>query len=212
MNERDALIAKLSTGLESVKPATSIDRIAIYWLVLSALYVVAVTHFMAPVRPNAWFQLATEKRFLLECLGGVLAISVCALGAFRAAVPGALTRRFLLLGVILMSLWLSSYLIGLLSPALELDMLGKRAHCIWETLVYALPPMALAFVLTRRFYPLRAVSQAFSFSLVAGMIPALYMQIACMYAPAHILLFHIMPGVLVGGVGVVVALMLSRRR
>ena len=33
-----------------------------------------------------------------------------------------------------------------------------------------------------------------SLALAAGMIPALYMQIACMYAPAHILQFHILPG------------------
>jgi hypothetical protein len=30
--------------------------------------------------------------------------------------------------------------------------------------------------------------------LAAGLIPALYMQIACMYDPGHILLFHILPG------------------
>ena len=31
-------------------------------------------------------------------------------------------------------------------------------------------------------------------ALAAGMIPALFMQVACMYDPSHILLLHILPG------------------
>ena len=212
MTNRDALIATLSADLHSVKPATQVDRVAAAWLFLSAIYVVAMTHFMGPARSNAWSQLATEPRFLLECLGGLLAITIGALGAFRAAVPGALSRRFLLLAIGLMPVWWSFYVVGLLEPGLEPSMQGKRPHCIWETFVYALPPMALAFLLTRRFYPLRPVSLAFSFSMVAGMIPALYMQIACMYSPAHILAFHLLPGVLVAITGAAVAWMLALRR
>ncbi len=212
MTNRDALIATLSADLQSVKPATPVDRVAIAWLLLSAMYVVAITHFMGPARSNAWFQLATEPRFLLECLGGLLAMTIGAVGAFRAAVPGALSRRFLLLAIALMPIWWSFYLVGLLEPGMEPSMLGKRPHCIWETFVYALPPMVLAFLLTRRFYPLRPVYLAFSFSMVAGMMPALYMQIACMYAPAHILAFHLLPGILVAAAGAGVAWILSLRR
>ena len=84
-------------------------------------------------------------------------------------------------------------------------MLGKREHCVWETFIYALPPMLLAFVLTRRLYPLQPVHTAMYFSLAAGMMPALYMQIACMYAPAHILQFHILPGLMVVFVGAAIA-------
>jgi len=37
------------------------------------------------------------------------------------------------------------------------------------------------------------------------MMPALYMQLACMYEPAHILSFHILPGLMMVGVGAVIA-------
>ena len=33
-----------------------------------------------------------------------------------------------------------------------------------------------------------------SLGLAAGMLPALYMQLACMYEPLHILTLHILPG------------------
>lgn len=205
MTRRDDLIADLSSDLQSVRPAVNIDLIAAGWLLLSALYVIGVTHWFGPVRDNAFAQLASEPRFLMETLCGLLAITVTTLVAFRAAIPGALTAQFFALGAVLMLFWLSCYVVGLFSPALEPSMLGKREHCVWETFVYALPPVLLAFFITRRLYPLQPVQTAMSFSLAAGMMPALYMQIACMYAPAHILQFHILPGLLVVLVGASIA-------
>ena len=46
--------------------------------------------------------------------------------------------------------------------------------------------------------------------LVAGMLPALYMQIACMYTPLHILKFHIAPGLMVALVAPLLMLALRR--
>ncbi len=195
------LIASLSKDLESVKPPAGSDRVALTWLVVSGLYVVAVTSVLGPIRPNALTQLLTEPRFLLETLVGVAAIVSLTLIAFRAAVPGALSKKFALMGFGLLVFWLGSYVVGLASPALEPSMLGKRHYCVFETFIYALPPILAAFILTRRLYPLRPVQTALWYSLAAGMIPALYMQLACMYIPAHILQFHIMPGLLVGLLG-----------
>ena len=205
MNSREDLIASLSSDLQRVRPTGNINLLAVGWLLLSAFYVVGITHWFGPVRSNALVQLVTEPRFMLESVVGVLAITVTTLIAFRAAIPGVLSARFFTTGVVLMLVWLSCYVVGLLSPALEPSMLGKREHCIWETFIYALPPMLLAFVLTRRLYPLQPVQTAMYFSLAAGMMPALYMQIACMYAPAHILQFHILPGLMVVLVGAAIA-------
>ena len=101
---------------------------------------------------------------------------------------------------------------GLYSPAFEPSVLGKRHYCVYETFVYSLPPVATAFWLTRKLFPLRPIYTAAFFSLAAGMIPALYMQIACMYAPSHILKFHLLPGLLVGCLGASVAWALYRSR
>ena len=204
-NSRDDLISALSSGLEPVQRAVHVDRVAALWLLVSALYVIGITHWLGPIRPNAMTQLASEPRFLVETLTGVLAIVVVGLASFRAAIPGALSVRFATAGAILMALWLAGCVFGLVSPALEPSMLGKRPYCVWETFAYALPPMLLGFVLVRRLYPLQPVKTAMSFSLVAGMIPALYMQIACMYMPVHILKFHIIPGLLVSVVGAAIA-------
>ena len=195
--DTEDLIASLSTGLKPVRSQLPVDLVALLWLASSAAFVVAITHLFGPIRPNALHQLATEPRFALETVLGVIAISFTAIVAFRNAVPGAASRRSMLLAVGLIALWLANYGIGLSYPALEPSMLGKRDHCVFETLIFAVPPACLAFLLTRRLYPLKPVRSALLFSLVAGMMPALYMQVACMYAPLHIIQMHIIPGLLV---------------
>ena len=210
--DRDDLIGALSGDLQPVKPVLRIDAMALLWCSISALYVIAVTQLLGPIRSNALAHLVGEPRFLIETLSGVLAITVTSLIVFRAGIPGALTRRFAAFGVVMMLVWLSSYIVGLVSPALEPSMLGKRPHCVWETFVYALPPMAAGFVLVRRLYPLQPVQTAMCIGLVAGMMPALYMQIACMYVPAHILQMHILPGLLVALVGAATAWLCRPRK
>jgi hypothetical protein len=175
------------------------------WFALSAIYVVAVTQLFGPIRSNAIAQLGTEPRFALETLLGVVAILWFSLLAFRSAIPAALSRKFTAAGLVLMALWLAQYVIGLVSPALEPSSLGNRHHCYIETMVYSLPVILAGLFFVRRLYPLRPVRTAMSISLVAGMLPALYMQLACMYEPTHILAFHILPGLLMVGVGAGIA-------
>ena len=194
MNKYDDLIANLSRDVAAVSPAPAATTLGIAWFALSAVYVVVATHIFGPARAGAFSQLATEPRFLMECLLGAAAILWTSLLAFRAAVPAALTRQFAAAGFVLMALWLAQYVIGLVSPALEPSMVGKRGYCYYETMIYAFPPILVGVFFIRRLYALRFVRTAMSLSLAAGMLPALYMQLACMYEPVHILSLHILPG------------------
>jgi hypothetical protein len=212
MKPRDDLIASLVDDLAPVRSIGNINALAMVWLVLSALYVVAIIHVLGPVRPGAFGQLIGNGRFLFENLLGLAAIILVTLGAFRAAVPGANARRVGLAGAIMMLGWISMYPAGLLSPTLEPAMLGKREYCYIETLIYALPPMLAGGMMIRRLYPLQQVKVAWLVSLAAGMLPALYMQVACMYEPVHILKLHILPGVLAGVIGAGLVWSLARFR
>ncbi len=212
MNKHHKLISNLSSDLTPVSPPANINRLAMAWFLLSAIYVVAVTHLFGPIRPGAFSQLGTEPRFLLETMLGVAAILWTSLLAFRSAVPAALSKQFAVIGMVLMALWLAQYVIGFVSPALEPSRLGKRNYCYFETLVYALPVILTGLYFVRRLYPLRPVRTAMSIGLVAGMLPALYMQLACMYEPLHILSYHILPGLLMVGVGAGIAAKWRLRR
>ena len=211
MNEHEKLISNLSGDLAAVAVPPSINRLALLWFLVSAVYVVAVIHLFGPARPGAFTQLATEPRFLVETLLGVAAILWVSLLAFRSAVPAALSKRFATIGMLLMALWLAQYVIGLISPALEPSMLGKRKYCQFESLIYSLPAILAGLFIVRRLYPLRPLRTAMSIGLAAGMLPALYMQLACMYEPAHIISFHIVPGLLMVGVSAAIAARLQWR-
>lgn len=205
MNIRDELIENLSRDLEPVSPVGNINLLAVVWVLFSAAYVVAIIHLVGPVRPGALSQLVSEPRFLFESLLGVAAIIWVSVAAFRAGIPASLSKTFATVGLVLMTLWLAQYVIGLFDPALEASTLGKRGHCYFETMVYSLPPILIALFLVRRLYPLHFVRTSMALSLAAGMIPALYMQLACMYEPLHILGFHILPGLLMVLVGATIA-------
>ena len=212
MNKYDKLISNLSRDLAPVSPPPNINRLAIAWFLLSAIFVVAITHLFGPIRPDAFSQLGTEPRFLLETMLGVAAILWTSLLAFRSAVPATLSKQFAATGMVLMALWLAQYVIGFVSPALEPSMLGKRDHCFSETLVYSLPVILTGLFLIRRLYPLRPLRTAMSIGLAAGMLPALYMQLACMYEPSHILGYHILPGLLMVGAAAGIAAIWRPRR
>jgi len=199
MNTQKTLISNLSRDLAPVSPPPNINRLAIAWFLLSAIFVVAMTHLLGPIRPGAFSQLGSEPRFLLETILGVAAILWTSLLAFRSAVPAALSKRFAATGMVLMVLWLAQYVFGFVSPALEPSVLGKRNQCFFETLAYSLPVILTGLFLIRRLYPLRPMRTALIIGLAAGMLPALYMQLACMYEPSHILGYHILPGLLMVG-------------
>jgi acyl-CoA synthetase (NDP forming) len=62
-----------------------------------------------------------------------------------------------------------------------------------ETL-FEIPPLLAGLWLARRRYVLRSSRAGALIGLAAGMMPALFMQLACMYEPSHIMTFHIVPG------------------
>lgn len=211
MKNTEELIAELAQDLEPVVPVSGVGLRSLLWLAMSTLFAVLAIHWYGPVRPGATQQLLDYPRFLLEIGFGAATIGVFAVAAFRAAIPGLSGTRLAWVGGTMLTLWLVSYVAGIASPALEPSMLGKREHCVFETFLYGMPPALAGIWLCSRLYPLDNAAVALRVGLAAGLIPALYMQIACMYDPVHALTLHMLPGILVGLVCAAVAWLMARR-
>ena len=196
MKDTRELIDELSRELEPVSSPPSLWRLWGLWLLVSAAWVVLVTHWLGPIRPTALAELQTVPRFTLEMLAGLVGAVGLAVASFHVAVPGGLSRRGMLVALGLAALWGCLLLLALVSPALEPSMLGKRNHCYLEAILSALPPLLALLYWQRRLYTLAPWRAAALAGLAAGLLPALYMQVACMYLPAHILLFHLGPALL----------------
>jgi Negative regulator of sigma F len=190
---RDELIRALSRDLQAVRPPPEPLAMATGWWLATWLFVVTVTITAAALRPGAAQQLWESPHFLLESLTGLLAGWLIALAAFRSSIPGDGQRGLLSAGMGLGLIWLLSYVVGLEFPALAASMAGKRADCFLETLVYALPPALLGRWLCGRYMPLAPARTTALIAVSGAMVPALFMQLACMYGPEHILTHHILP-------------------
>jgi hypothetical protein len=212
MKSTDELIAKLSRDLAPVSSVTGITTKALLWLLASAALSILAIHLYGPLRPGALQQLLNHPRFLLEILFGAATIVVLTLAGFRSAIPGMSSRRLGWIGLAMLSLWLISYGIGLASPAMEPSMLGKRDHCIYEVLLLGTPTALFGTYLCTRWYPLEPVELGWRCGVAAGLIPALYMQVACMYDPAHALTAHMSPALILGAGCAALAWGLTKRK
>ena len=209
---RQEWIGELVEDLQPTSPALSPIALASLWLLGSWIFVVGLTLATGPLRAGVGSQLLGEPRFLLECLLGLAAGALAIHGVGRLSIPGPTrTARLAAPALLLLALWVAAYLFGLVSPALEPSMLGKRAYCYLQTFAYSAPPLFAALWLLRRAAPLDRVGSGALAGAAAGALPALMMQLACMYDPAHILGHHLAPIAAVTVLGAILGPLLLRR-
>ncbi len=211
MSERRQLIEQLAGDLQPVRRLPSAAMMVAAWLVFLAATVVIAINLTGPIRPGTYSDAVTHGQFSLELLLGVLSIATAAWLGVESCIPGRSNRPMVKVLGLLMAAWLACYVVGFFSPALATGMLGKREHCFTESLLLGLPAMAAGWWLMRRLYPLRPLRSTAALGIAAGLAPGLYMQLACMYDPAHAVLFHYLPG-LVAAALFTVAVRASLRR
>jgi hypothetical protein len=204
VRSRDELIRELSGDLRPAPRLRNPLQLTLVWWVGAWLFVVLATLAMGPTRPGFASQLVASPRFAVETLFGILAGLFAIRVAFSLGIPRpGSPRRRVVLALGLLALWASAYLYGLVDPALEPSMSGKRHLCFVEVWLYGLPILLAALLLLRRLASLNRLSAGLVTGAAAGALPALLMQLACMYIPSHILTHHIAPVaalVLLGGV------------
>lgn len=210
---REQLIAQLSADLRPVvKPAGSAAAVAL-WLFAACAFSVFALLLVGPFRVGSLQQLTESPRFLLENLLGVLTVVWLGVTGLRLAIPDITpVRSRVVWPLALLAAWLALYAYGFHAPSLPVSMDGKRALCFLEAAVDGLPALLWGLWLAHRWWPLHGAWTGCLLGLSAGAMPALLMQLACMYSPSHIFLFHLVPGLALGGVGALAGKYLLRER
>jgi hypothetical protein len=162
------------------------------WLLLAGVYSVTILLATGPLREGALGSLITVPVFTLELALAAATAVLLARAALRTAIPdGASWLAHSRLALLAALAWIGLLAAGWLAePALP-SMLGKRDHCFFEALIFGLPSFALLLFAARRLMPLRPRATAALAGAAAAAPPALLMQLACMYAPAHALAYHL---------------------
>ncbi|MGH1438770.1 MAG: NrsF family protein [Cellvibrionaceae bacterium] len=208
MSSRDQLIASLVDDLKVKRNRLPVVWVAISWWLLSWLYVVVATWLMGPIRAlheqyafAPYVNNVHTHQFHFESLIGLVASLLIAIVAWYGSTPAALTKRAVYIAFAFVAVWLAFYVVGFFEPALEPSMIGKREHCYFEAFLYSMPPTLLACFYMLRRYPINKIKTGFLIGLAGGMMPALFMQFACMYEPGHIFTHHIIPALFTGFIG-----------
>ena len=202
---RKELISELTHDLPVASRTGQTMDLIVYWLVFNFVVALLLTWAMGPFRENSLQQAWNHPQFLLESLTGLIVIVVLSVTAFHSAIPSNISRaKQFTPALLLLLLWIGFYIFGLWSPALEPSNSGMRnSLCYLETMIYGIPSLLLGLYFINRFWPLHGTWSGLSIGLAAGATTALIMQFACMYVPAHIITHHLLPGLMLGLVGLV---------
>lgn len=205
---RPQLIDLLVQDLEPVRPAPSWRSATGGWLAASWLIVGTLILATGPLHADVVARLIEQPLVGAGVVLGILT-SVGAIAAgLELAVPGAPPAgRLLAVPALLLAGWLGVLLIDLgQAPgagALETMMMSPsgRLLCPLQTLLFALPPLSIALVQLDRRIPVASPLAGALIGLAAGLVPAVWMQLACVTDPLHTLTHHLSPLLLLAPLG-----------
>lgn len=211
--QRDNLIADLVADVEPVARPGRIAGSVWLWTVVAFVYSSIIVVATGPIRPLAFEDLIAYPLFGLETVIALAFIVALPFAAMRSAIPDAQRPQALIaLSLFAGVAWLAFYVIGLWTPVHPVSMLGKRDHCIWQTMLFAVPTMGFLLMLARRLMPLWPRTTAALSGAAAAAIPGAWMQFACMYVPSHIMTHHLAPVVIMAALGALIGRLALVRR
>jgi hypothetical protein len=198
----DALVA----DLERVRPAMPWSRAILVWVLMSWTIVGGVLLASGPLRSDLIAELLGSPGFVLELALG-FAAGLTAIGAgLELGVPGAPSPlRLCTPPALLFCSWTLAVAYGLIDPGGPTTIEGIRVHCFVEILTVSLPPVTLAFYLLRGRVIFAQARAGLLVGAAAAALPALWMQLACVTEPSHVLKFHLSPILILGVLGALLA-------
>lgn len=207
-SDRARHIESLAAEIEPRRGLRSVTNALPWWLASACL----IALWMSPMRPGFAQQWLDSPHFLFETLLGAAAGLALIKAAFDLGVPDPLPGwRRAGAALVLLVTWVGVQSFGLVHPALEPSMLGKREGCNVETFLLSLPALGLGLAMMRRFAPLARVETGALLGAAAAAIPALLMQLGCMYVVDHILVSHFAPGLLTIALGALLGPVVLRK-
>lgn len=209
---REQLIRELAGDLAPPRRLAPAPRAALAWLGASAAFVALATLATGPLRPGALRQIVADPGFGLTVGVGLAAGAAAILALMRLRIPGlASGLRGAAPALALLGAWLALEGIGWLTGWAPASTLGARPGCIFQVVLFALPPLAAALFLARRAAPLERAWTGLLAGVAAGALGALAMELACMRDPLHALTAHLAPILLVAAAGAALGRLALRR-
>jgi len=207
-----ATINKLVDELNPVKRIFNFKKRFIAWSIIHVLCILLIMFSTGSLRPNLIEQIK-QPLFFLELLLIFVSMPLLAFLLFRESTPHKKQRPFktilyyspFIFSVVLISL-------QFFKPQFEFSMVGKRAYCGFEIILYAIPLYLSLLYLVKKAFPLRKKSLSFLMGLSASTFTSAMMNISCIYEVKHVLIWHIGPIFIVSLISFVVGLFVFKEK
>ena len=168
--------------------------LALLGLISTLLATIAAMLFVQEFRPGFASQLVHHPFLLIEVASALLFAPLAAYVALIRSTPGERTPRPAVIGLwVLIALWVAGCAGGFTAWAPESSAVGARPECWLEVLGYGTVFLLLFVGMVERRRIRFSWGGGTLYGLIAGLVPASLMQLACMYDPAHGLHFHYFP-------------------
>jgi len=211
MQDKQAFIEDLAGSHRRRRPLLPAPLRALLWFVLAFAVSAGLMHHVQVFRPGFAGQLVHHPFFLLEVLGALLLAAAGAYLAMARAVPGEpISGKILAAFWLLAAVFLLGFGAGFTHFAPETSPVGARHACWLEVLVYGGVCLLAFTILIRRGFVRFSWKTGMLYGLMAGLVPAALMQLACMYDPMHALIFHYLPAVILIPVGLAVMRLIQK--
>jgi len=201
--DTDELIKRLAADLQPVRPLRPAWTRALLWMGIALPYVAAVAWnklMMVDV-----VQVTADARFVVEQAATLATALTAANAAFRSAIPG-FDRRFVLLPLAPLALWLGSVGHGCVQDWIRLGAEGLTIRPDWDclpmtTIIGILPAVAIVAMLRKGLPPLPRLTLAMA-ALAVASIANFGLQFAHFRdASIMVLMWHLGAAAILAGVG-----------
>ena len=153
-----------------------------------------LTWALQEYRPHFQTQVFEFTRFKLEVLSGILVSFLALYLAFKKLIPGeTISSPLRLSSQVITVAFLCALIISFFLISPESSSEGARAFCDIEILIYGGGWLFGLVFMSRKGLLKTGEWENYLYGFSAGMVPAIIMQVACMYDPWHALIFHFGP-------------------
>jgi hypothetical protein len=205
-------VRELVADLRPVRRSAAPAAVALLWLAAGGLFVVTALLSTGSLRPGVAAELASSPRFLVESALGLGAGAAAIYAVARLRIPDATATRGLAGPALLLLLgWGATLAYGLVDPAVDPSNAGMRPGCTRDILIVSGLLLGPTLWLAARAAPLARAWTGALAGAAAAALPASYMQLGCMYDPAHALGHHLLPVAITAALGAALGPLVLRR-
>ena len=141
--------------------------------------------------------------FIFESIALLFLGILASTSAFALSVPGHESRRTLILPLITLSGWAAITTYSFITSTQSAFFIGFGFACALDIILISLPTASILFFLIRKAAPLKREKIGFLVLLSGAAYGAFGVSLTCIDdSPVHILFWHLVPTLIIAGIGI----------